>query len=111
MSYQIKIVRVFLNTNISNGHVGLREIAQKQNVNMNILSPEECLVFINKTKDKIKFFHVNQDMISYLRLPKNRPFVMETLSFIPKVYNPNAEVMYSKAVKEVLKGALPNNKT
>lgn len=60
-----KIVRVFLDTNMGNGHRGCLKIAKKSKIDLRKLAPGEYAVFINKRRTIVKMFATNEVLAHY----------------------------------------------
>jgi len=62
----MRAVHLFTDTDMRQGHEGLFNVAKSNGVDINKLDPAECVMFFNRTKDKVKVFSVT-GVVSYAR--------------------------------------------
>ena len=79
-----KIVRVFLDTDMRCQHFGLREIAQRSKVNLKTLDQGEHVIFVNKSRNRVKLYSAN-GVLTYVWKEKGR-LDMSTLAAIPYTF-------------------------
>lgn len=77
------VLRVFLESDMRNGHAGLREIAKKAGFSVDKLSRGEFFVFLNKRRDKVKIFAADQVLV-YKHF--GGEITPKALSEIPKIF-------------------------
>lgn len=80
-----RILQVFFDVDLRNGHEGLREIAKKAKVDVENLKEGEFLIFLNTRKDKVKVYASN-DVYAYYRSPTGR-IQLEAIRHIPNAFN------------------------
>ena len=102
-----KIVRVFLDTNMSLQHQGLFLLAKSKNVNLNYLGKNEHVVFINKGLNKVKVYS-NSRLVSYLRLDDGRKLDLNIISMIPSCFGSDLRIDWDKAEAMSLDRKLKN---
>lgn len=91
-----KIVRVFLDTNMSLQHQGLVAIAMSNGVAVPGLKNGEHIVFVNKKLNKVKVYSSN-GLVSYLRLDDGRKLDLNIISMIPSCFDANLRIDWNKA--------------
>lgn len=98
----MKTVHFFLGADLRSQHLGLIAIAKKANIDLLRLNAEEAVIFINSAKNKIKSFSYN-GVVSYIKFddPK-RGIDMDALNEIPKAFDKNGTLNYTKALKASL---------
>lgn len=84
-----RILKLFLDVHMGLSHEGLRKLATKANVKLDLLGASDLLMFLNKTGDKMKVLGAQGKVIGYLRLPNNRPIMREALQYIPQTFGCN----------------------
>lgn len=96
-----KIVRVFLDTNLSCSHLGLSNIAHKNNIKIDTLTNGEFIIFLNRSKTAFKLFTSNNVIIYYKS--KSGRLDLNTLRYIPRVFNAkDIKIDYDQAQVMVL---------
>lgn len=94
------------NTNLQNGHDGLKLIAKKQlGVDINALGAGEMVAFLNRAGDKVKVY-ASGDVIAYMRAAKDRKIDPRTIALIPKYFS-GTTINYDKAIRQVLREKFP----
>ncbi len=106
-SKEAKIVRVFFDVHLGNGHDGLATLAKKNDVDVKNLDPGEFCIFINTRRDALKMYAAGFT-IAHLRLPNGR-LDLRMISMIPKFFN-GSEIEYTKAMQELLTKELAKKK-
>jgi hypothetical protein len=97
-----RVLRVILNTNLGNGHDGLKKIAAKvAGIGIEKLQAGEYLVFINSARDKMKVY-ASGNIIAYLRLPRGQILNLATIQEIPRVFRGDGQIDYPAALKSAL---------
>lgn len=94
-----KIIRVFLQTNMSYAHDGLALLAAKEKVDLLNLGYGEFVVFINKACTKVKVFGANNTFAYYSN--RNRKIDLSMIQKIPEVFN-GVSFDFTKAIESVL---------
>lgn len=102
----MKTVHVFLGADMRSMHRGLREIAKANGIDLTKLKKGEAAVFINASKNKLKSYSFN-GVISYVRFDDpQRPIDLNALDELPKAFDPNGKLDYSRALKATLEKRL-----
>jgi hypothetical protein len=97
-----KIIHIFFETSMSNGHKGLASIAAKHLAKTRF--QEGFVVFINKKWTALKAFTVDSEglgLVAHLKRPDNLPINPETIKLIPKYFN-GSNFNYEGALREVI---------
>ena len=102
-----RIIRVFLNVSMINGHDGLHAVAKKEKVDLGKLEPGELVIFLNERADKLKVYGAN-DVYAYYRSPKGR-LQAEMIQNIPKSFS-GGRINFDEAVKTALLDLLAKKK-
>lgn len=97
-----RIVRVIDNINMGLGHPGLTQVARKFKLHPEKLGPQECILFLNRAKDKLKVMGSEGRVIAYLRMPRGERLRLEALQYIPQVFAATGRIDYPAAMKESL---------
>lgn len=105
-----RILQVYLNADMRNGHDGLTKMAKKDKINVGSLDPGQIVVFVNGKKTKVKVYAANQ-VIAYLRLPAGQYVDLRTIQLIPKAFSAPGRLDYEAALREVLEKELAPRKT
>lgn len=101
-----RVIRYFPETNLQNGHDGLKKLAKKEGLDLTDLGPGQFVIFVNKRKNALKMFACGY-LIAHLRLPDGERLNPETIQFIPKFFN-GTRIDYSGALREVMKKQYPS---
>lgn len=100
-----RVVRVFLDANMSCAHKGLGLMAARHKVKLDEMGANEHAVFINSNLNKIKIWSAG-GLISYAR-KDNGKIDMRYISEIPKAFDEDGNFDFDKAVKASLMKILP----
>lgn len=100
-----RVIHVFLNSDMRNGHEGLALTARQNKIDIAQLQPGQYLVFINSKKDRLKVYAAF-GVVAYLRLPSGQTLNMESIRLIPRAFNGGINLDYDKALRETLEEAL-----
>ena len=92
-----RIIQVFMNVSMINGHDGLAEIAKAQGIKTNEIDPGSYVVFVNSAKDRIKVYAAGQT-VAYVRLEKGRKVDLRVIREIPNVFR-GGKIEYDKALE------------
>lgn len=93
-----KIYRVFFDTDLRNGHLGLAKMARDAKIKLEALAPGNFVCFINRTQTSIKLFAPG-NVIAYYR--STRRIDLNVIANIPTVFNGSA-IAYEKALEKTL---------
>lgn len=99
----MRVIRVFLETSMSNGHKGLSQIAHQHRIDVRKLPPHEYVVFVNRQKTAFKLFAPGNVVAHYRGA---RQIDLRTIQHLPQVFN-GGRLNYDKAVAKVLERELP----
>lgn len=100
-----QIVRVFPETNLINGHLGLSKIAKDAKVDVNTLKDGEFLIFINKRQSAFKLYAAKQILV-YYRHPKQHRMELQAIQYIPQIFQAKKRISYDEALTVLLKKKL-----
>ena len=95
-----KIMHIFPNVSMSNGHDGLEQIAMRHKVSLNDLQVGQFAMFINRSFTAVKVFAANRVIIHY-KNPKGHLLNYKALKLVPEFYN-GQSIEYTKALKKVI---------
>lgn len=96
-----RIAKLFLDVSMCLGHDGLIDIAKKARVNVNELAEGDLLMFINRKGTRLKVLGAQGAVLGYLRMPGNRPLMLEALQYIPQTFGAEG-FSYDKACQFAL---------
>lgn len=99
-----RLLRVFLNADMRNGHDGLKQLAKTEKLDLAKLEPGEYVLFLNSARDRLKLF-ATDNIFAYLKLDRGR-IDLRTLSKIPRAFSGSGKIDYDATLKEVLKKEL-----
>lgn len=99
-----KIVRVFLNVDMRNGHDGLASVARDYDISVDTLSAGEYLVFINSRRNKMKVYAVN-NVVAYMKTDKS-VIDLNAVRYVPEAFTAEGELNYSKALARSVEESL-----
>lgn len=103
----IKLLRVFLEADLRCSHEGLAKIAKDNKINVDNITPGECVIFINSSRNRLKLYAAN-NIIAYLRLQPKQILDFRTISLIPAAFNASGRLDYDKALKTLIEGKVQN---
>lgn len=96
-----KLLRVVFNTDMRQGHLGLRQVAKDLKLNIDNMLVGDFIAFVNRRKTHLKLMTVN-NTIAHLRMPDGAGQInMKLLAIIPKFFN-GREIRYDDALKEII---------
>ena len=102
-----KIMHVYSNVNLQNGHDGLTAIAKKENkVDVSKLNVGQFALFINRAFTAVKVFAANNVIVHY-KHPKNHILDYKALRLIPDFFD-GQSIGYMKALKQVIEQDYPH---
>ena len=99
----MRVVRVFFDVSMSNGHLGLSKIARDHKIQIEKLPQHEFVVFVNRPKTSIKMYAPG-NVIAHYR--GSRRIDMRTIQHLPNVFA-GGNLNYDKAIAKVLEKELP----
>jgi hypothetical protein len=102
----MKIKRLILNVAMGNSHDGLTKIAGTFGYDVKKLTGQECLMFLNRRRDKMKILGAKGQVIGYLRMPKGHKIYMEAIQWLPETFHERGQFDYDAALKKALSIAL-----
>ena len=89
MSTKPRILKLFLDVHMGQGHDGLARIARKAKVNLQQLDTSDLVMFVNKNGDKLKVLGAQGRVVGYLKMERQRRIMKEALQFIPQTFGAN----------------------
>lgn len=89
------IVQVFLDADLRGSHNHLIELAQKKDLDLLELDPQETVIFINKKKTLMKCF-VAGNTFSFTRRDR---IDLEAIQYLPKAFGSKRGFEYDKALE------------
>lgn len=96
---QPKVKFAFSNVSMALGHDGLAIIAKKFGVKMETLTNGECILFINRQRDKLKLIDGTGVVMGYIRIPKGRVLPVEAIQYVAQAFSRSGKLDVDKAVK------------
>jgi len=103
-----RLVHIFFDTNLGNGHAGLGKLASKKKIRLHALKNGDCVLFLNRAQTALKMFASNGDMIIHYKAPWGR-LEPETLRHLPNFVE-GGTLNYRGALKDALTRKLIPNK-
>lgn len=100
-----RILQVFSNADLRNGHDGLTTIAKLQGIDVARLRRGEYVIFINSSRDKLKLF-ATHNVVAYYKTRPGEVLDLRTISLIPRAFNGSGRIDYDSALKEAVEQAL-----
>lgn len=97
-----RLLRVFFDTDLRCGHLGLTKIARDNKVYFEKLSPGEFTLFINRSQTSFKLF-ASTNVLAYYK--GTRRIDMDVIKHVPTVFN-GSEINYDAALKKMLENKL-----
>lgn len=91
-----KLVNVYFDVSMSNGHSGLKNIVKADNI-----ADGECVVFVNKNRLAMKMLTPDNVLLHYKSPSRNRPIVLDTIKYLPSCVN-GQSLNYNRALKKAL---------
>lgn len=101
----MKLLMVVDNVHMGLSHDGLTEVAKRFKIDPRKLQPGELLLFLNRSKDKIKVFGPN-NVLAYYKTPKGSRLDLNAIQYIPKAFAASGKIDYDTALKKVLEEKL-----
>lgn len=96
-----RLLQVWLNQDMRNGHEGLAEVAKQGGLDVSKLKPGQYLVFINAKMDRIKMYGAN-NVVAYQVLEGGRKVDLRVVREIPKVFQSTGKLDYDLALERVV---------
>jgi hypothetical protein len=93
------IVKIFPDSDLRRGHLGLKIDAAKRNVNVGTLEHGEFVMFLNRRQDKFKLYAANNTLVYYTHT-RGR-INLEAVKYFPQIFNAG-QFSYDKALEKVL---------
>lgn len=100
-----KILQIFLNADMRNGHDGLEKLAKDNGINVKELQPGQYVIFVNAHRDRIKLFAAH-NVIAYHKLETGRIYDPRVFALIPRAFNGTGRLDMDSALKSVIEEAL-----
>jgi hypothetical protein len=100
-----RIVLAIDNVHMGLGHDGLAALAKKYKADVTKLEAGELILFLNRQKDKFKFFGANH-VLGYYRNPKGHRIALQALQYVPHAFAATGSLDMEKAMEEGLKQVL-----
>ena len=95
-----RVLHFIFDVSMSNGHHGLKLLAQKEKINVDTLMPGQFVLFLNKAFTACKLFAANNVVLHY-KTPHNRALNVHALKLLPHFYD-GTDIGYDRALKQVL---------
>jgi len=99
----VKILRVFINVDMRNGHNGLTALAKEHKTNVGKLAPGEFVIFINAARTKLKAYGTNE-VLSYVRQDKR--ISLDAIRYLPMAFKAKQKFDYDSALSMAVNDAL-----
>lgn len=100
-----KIIQVFFDADMRNGHDGLVALARKSDLNIQTLESGTFAVFINGKQNMIKLYAPN-NVIAFYRAPAHSKVELRTIPLIVKSFHATRGLDYDAALKTVIEQRL-----
>lgn len=96
------------NTHMGMGHVGLHAFCLKNfEMDLTKLKPGEVVVFLNRTKDKMKLIGASGKCLAYLRQPRGERIDLDAIQYLPQAFGGQG-FDYDAALRKSLLAKLSN---
>lgn len=95
-----RIVQVFLNADMRQGHSGLKKLAESYGIYPELFERGEYLVFINRQQKMLKVM-AGKDLIAFYKSPSGR-LTMESIQYIPEAFLSDGNFEMGLAIKRAL---------
>ena len=96
-----KVLHLFTEVSMSNGHDGLIAMASRRKVNVKNLDVGDFALFINKRLTAMKLFGANNVIVHY-KAPDNRPIDPRALRYVPRFVS-ETDIGYDSGVLELIR--------
>lgn len=100
-----KIIQVFFDADMRNGHDGLTAMARKSDLNITSLEANSFVVFVNSKQNMVKLYAPN-NVIAFYRAPKHHRVELRTIPLIVKSFHATRGIDYDAALKTVIEQRL-----
>jgi hypothetical protein len=100
-----RVVQVFSNTDMRNGHDGLAAIAKEAGIDVAQLERGHYVVFINTHRTQIKMFAAYNVVASY-KARAGEVLNLNTIPLIIRSFNGSGVIKYDEALKQAVEEAL-----
>lgn len=104
-----RVVQVFLDADMRNGHEGLAAMALERQVDVEKLLPGQYVVFVNHARDRFKVF-ATDGIVAYKKLATGQKFDLRVVAHIPKAFNGSGKLDYDAGLKDAIEEALKRMK-
>ncbi len=94
-----RIVRVFPDTDLRNGHYGLAKVLAKHKITAGEIMHGEFVMFLNRTQTAFKLYAANNTLV-YHKHSRGR-INLEAIKYFPEVFCAG-DFSYDKALEKVL---------
>lgn len=91
----MKILRVFINVDMRNGHYGLGTLAKEHKINVTKLDPGNFVIFINARRTKMKAYGANE-VLSYVRYGER--ISLDAIRYLPMAFQAKQKFDYDAAL-------------
>lgn len=102
---QNRVVRIFNDSNLGNGHKGLANIAKTNRINVLNLNIGEYVVFVNRNKTAMKMYAPG-NVVAHMKMPKGMIIDMRIIALLPTFFN-GTEINYFGALKKNITKQFP----
>jgi hypothetical protein len=95
-----RLLQVFLNQDMRNGHEGLAAVAKSAGLDVKALEPGQFVVFVNSAMDRLKMYAA-ANVVAYQSLA-GRKVDMRVIREIPRVFQATGTLDYDQALEKVV---------
>lgn len=103
----MEIKRIYLDTDMRMGHVGLREKLRKDKINPDLLADTSFILFLNKTATRFKLFFGQRYVIYYNNGSRRIP--LEAIQYLPEFFR-NGKVEVNRMIEKSIRTKLNLNR-
>ncbi len=101
----IKVLRIFLYTDMRLAHDGLTALAKEEDINLETMQQGEFVMFMNTNLTRMKLFTCN-GILAYMRSPTGKPMDLRAVAAIPKAFMATGKIEYDKSLEKMLEKKL-----
>lgn len=95
-----KLLHIFFGCDMRSGHEGLKALLKKKKVNIDAISPGDCIIFMNGEQTRLKMFASTTECLLHLNTG-NRRIDPATIPDLPKYFN-GQRLDYGAALKDAI---------
>lgn len=93
-----RIVAAFDCVHMGLGHTGLTGIIRKHRLGQ--LGHNECILFLNRKRDKLKVMSGSLSVIAYVKLPDGRRLPADAIQYIPQAFSRDGRLDIERAIAQ-----------